>query len=285
MRLRKRDRFLEHGFHLVAALATAGPLVLLAFLVGGLFVDALPKLNWQFLTSFPSREAELAGVYPALVSSFYLILITALFAFPVGVGSAIYLEEYAAKSRLSRLIEVNVANLASVPSVIFGLLGLELFTRVLGFGQSLLSGGLTLGLLVLPIVITSSREAIRNVPRNLREASLSLGATRWQTIWQVVLPTAFAGILTGTILSLSRALGEAAPLIVIGAVAFMAFVPDGLGSEFSALPIQIFNWISRPQKEFNENAAAAIITLMVLLFLMNGTAIYLRNRLQRSKRG
>lgn len=285
MKARNSDRLIERAFHVLAASAAILPLIFLAFLLGRLVVDALPRLDWAFITSFPSRKADIAGILPALMGSFYLIVISGVFALPVGVGAAIYLEEYAQKNRFSRLIEVNVANLAAVPSVIYGLLGLELFVRFCALGQSLIAGGLTLGLLILPIVITTSREAIRGVPRLLREASLSLGASRWQTIRQVVLPTALPGIMTGCILSLSRALGEAAPLVIVGAVSFMAFVPDGLNSEFSALPIQIFNWISRPQKAFHENAAAAIITLMALLLVMNGVSIYLRNRFQRSPRG
>jgi phosphate transport system permease protein len=285
MKARKSDRLIEGAFHVMAASAAILPLIFLAFLLGRLVVDALPRLDWAFITSFPSRKADIAGILPALAGSFYLIVISGVFALPVGVGAAIYLEEYAHKTRFSRLIEINVANLAAVPSVIYGLLGLELFVRFCALGQSLIAGGLTLGLLILPIVITTSRESIRGVPRLLREASLSLGASRWQTIRQVVLPTAMPGIMTGCILSLSRALGEAAPLVIVGAVSFMAFVPDGLDSEFSALPIQIFNWISRPQKAFHENAAAAIITLMLLLLVMNGVSIYLRNRFQRSPRG
>jgi phosphate transport system permease protein len=210
-----------------------------------------------------------------------LILLTAVFAFPIGVGAAIYLEEYAGKSWFSRVVEVNISNLAGVPSIIYGLLGLELFVRAMGFDRSLLSGALTMALLVLPIIIISSREALRTVPRSIREASFALGADRWQTIWHQVLPLALPGILTGSILAFSRAIGEAAPLITIGALTYVAFLPDGLFAPFTALPIQIFNWVSRPQAGFHANAAAAILVLLAVLLLMNALAVLLRQRYQK----
>ena len=200
-----------------------------------------------FLTSYTSRRAADSGVFPALAGSIFIIMLTAAIALPVGVAAAIYLEEYGTRSRMARLIELNIANLAAVPSIIYGLLGLGLFVRVLGFGGSILAGASTLALLVLPVVILSTREALRTVPRSLREGSYALGATKWQTIWYQVLPVALPGILTGLILALSRAIGETAPLITIGALTYVPFLPDSVWSPFTVLPIQIFNWVSRPQ--------------------------------------
>ena len=200
---------------------------------------------------------------------------------PLGVGAAIHLEEYGGRGRLSRIIEINIANLAGVPSIIYGLLGLGLFVRVMGMGPSVLAGACTLALLALPVIIISTREALRAVPKSLREGSYALGATKWQTIWYQVLPAAFPGILTGLILALSRAIGETAPLITIGALTYVPFLPSDIWSPFTVLPIQIFNWVSRPQAAFAENAAAGIIVLLVLLLVMNAVAIVLRDRFQR----
>lgn len=262
---------------LVAALAALGALV------ADVVHDGWGRVSWSFLTSYPSRRAASAGILPAVVGSVYIIGLTAAIALPLGVAAAVYLEEYAAKGRWSRLIEINIANLAGVPSIIYGLLGLGLFVRVMGFGRSLLAGGATLALLVLPVVILSTREALRAVPKSLREGSYALGATKWQTIWNQVLPVALPGILTGLILALSRAIGETAPLITIGALTYVPFVPDSLWSPFTVLPIQTFNWVSRPQADFAENAAAAIIVLLVLLLSMNATAIWLRDRAQKQR--
>lgn len=263
---------------LAALLLALGTLLTLLIDVA---VDGLGRLNWQFLTSFPSRKPEAAGILSALVGTAYLIILTALLALPVGLGAAIYLEEYAAKGWFSRLVEINIANLAGVPSIIYGLLGLELFVRAMGLGRSLLAGALTMALLILPIIIISSREAIRAVPPSIREASYALGATRWQTIRYQVLPLAFPGTLTGSILAFSRAIGEAAPMITIGALTYIAFLPDGLLAPFTVLPIQIFNWVSRPQKGFFAAAAAGILVLLGVLLLMNALAVYLRQRYQR----
>lgn len=271
----------QRAFQAICVLALVLPLLLLVFLFGTTLIDGWPRLDWQFLTGFPSRKAEVAGILPALVGSAYLMVLTAVMAVPIGVGAAIYLEEYARPSRLTSLIELNINNLAGVPSIIYGLLGLEVFVRVLGFGRSLLAGAATLALLLLPLIIVSSREALRTVPLSLREASFALGADRWQTIRGVVLPMALPGILTGMILSLARAIGETAPLITIGALGYVGFIPDSVRSEFTALPIQIFNWVSRPQAAFHINAAAAIIVLVALLLILNGIAIWLRARLQR----
>jgi phosphate transport system permease protein len=258
-------------------------LVTLASLIYDVLADGAGRLSWQFLTSYPSRHAEQAGIFAALVGSLYVILLTAAIAIPAGVAAAVHLEEYGGRGRFSRLIEINIANLAGVPSIIYGLLGLGLFVRMMEMGRSVLAGACTLALLVLPVVILSTREALRAVPPSLREGSYALGATKWQTIWHQVLPAALPSILTGLILSLSRAIGETAPLITIGALTYVPFTPDSIWSPFTVLPIQIFNWISRPQAAFAENAAAGILVLLVMLLLMNATAIVLRDRLQRSR--
>ena len=268
------------------ALQAAGLLITLVGLaaLGALLVDVatdgLGRVSWQFLTSFPSRRPEAAGIYAALAGTIYVIGLTAVIAVPIGVGAAIYLEEYGTRGRWARLVEINIANLAGVPSIIYGLLGLALFVRALGFGRSVLAGAATLALLVLPVVILSTREALRAVPPSLREGSYALGATKWQTIWHQVLPVALPGTLTGLILALSRAIGETAPLITIGALTYVPFAPDGIFSPFTVLPIQIFNWVSRPQAEFLRNAAAGIIVLLVLLLMMNGVAAWIRDRSQ-----
>lgn len=271
----------EQFFKVTALLMLSIALLTLAVLLIDAFVDGVGRLRWSFLTNFPSRKPEQAGILSALVGTVYMMILTGIFALPVGVGAAIYLEEYAKRHWLSRVIELNIANLAGVPSIIYGLLGLEVFVRAMAFDRSLLSGSLTMALLVLPIIIISSREAIRTVPQSIREASYALGASRWQTIWNQVLPLAFPGILTGSILAFSRAIGEAAPLITIGALTYIAFLPDSLLAPFTAMPIQIFNWVSRPQKGFHENAAAAIIVLLVVLLLMNALAVFLRQRYQK----
>jgi phosphate transport system permease protein len=271
----------DRVFPLLTFGALAIPLVALAFLFGTVVVEGIARLDWDFVTSFPSRKAALAGVWPALIGSFSLMVITGLIAVPVGVGAAIYLEEYGKQSRVAQLIETNINNLAGVPSIIYGLLGLGVFVRFFGMGRSLLAGGATLALLVMPIVIVVARESIRAVPRDLREAATALGASRVSVILRVVLPHALPGILTGTILALSRAVGETAPLVVVGAVAYVTFLPDGPLSEFTALPIQIFNWVSRPQSSFAVNAAAGIVVLLGLMLALNSMAIWLRHRLER----
>lgn len=279
-------RFQERAFVAVCVFILFLALVVLAVLLFRVFYDGWPRLGWTFLSSYPSRFPERAGILPSLVGTIYVMLLTALFAFPLGVAGAIYLEEYTgsggAVSRwLSRAIEVNIANLAGVPSIIYGLLGLAIFVRFFALGRSLLAGGLTLALLVLPVVIISSREALRTVPFSIREASYALGATRWETVRHQVLPMAMPGILTGTILALSRAIGETAPLVAIGALTYVAFLPENVLSPFTALPIQIFSWISRPQAGFHTNAAAAIAVFLPILLLMNAFAIWLRNRYQK----
>lgn len=281
---------LDKVFAIASWVATIFGLVVLVFLLFDILSDGLGRLNWQFVTSFSSRRAADAGVLAPLVGTIWLLVITALVAFPLGVGAGIYLEEYATSNWFTNLIEINISNLAAVPSIIYGLLGLGIFVRVLEpvtGGRSVLAGGLTLALLILPIIIITTRESLRAVPDSLRQAGFALGATRWQVIREQIFPIALPGILTGTILALSRAIGETAPLIIIGAVNFIAFLPEislnGLRSAFTALPIQIFDWVSRPQPEFHTNAAAGIIVLMVVLLLMNTTAIILRNKFQSDR--
>jgi phosphate transport system permease protein len=276
--LRKRLGML---FGLLSAVAIAIGLVTLGVLIADVIHDGWRALSWDFLTSYPSRRPEQAGIRSALVGTFYILILVGLIAFPLGVAAAIYLEEFAPKNRLTATIEINLSNLAAVPSIVYGLLGLGVFVRTFMLGRSLLAGALTLSLLVLPIIIIASREALRAVPPSIREAGLALGASHWQTVRLFVLPAALPGILTGTILALARAIGETAPLITIGALTYVAFTPKSLFDPFTVLPIQIFNWISRPQPAFHERAAAGIIVLLAVLLLFNGLAIFLRARLQR----
>jgi phosphate transport system permease protein len=278
-----RRHRLDLTFQVAALVVLLLTLAALGALLYSVLHDGLGRLSWDFVTNYPSRRASQAGIWPALIGSIWLIVLTALIALPLGVGAAIYLEEYGSRSRLARLIEINITNLAAVPSIIYGLLGLGLFVRTLGFERSVLAGASTLALLVLPVVILSTREALRTVPMTLREGSYALGATKWQTIWYQVLPVAVPGILTGLILALSRAIGETAPLITIGALTYVPFVPDSVWSPFTVLPIQIFNWVSRPQLDFAQNAAAGIIVLLALLLTMNATAIWLRDRFQKRR--
>lgn len=275
---------LDLAFQALSLLVLLVALGALAALLVDVWRDGSGNLSWQFLTTYPSRRAENAGIYAALIGSIYVITVTALLALPIGVAAAVYLEEYGGRSRAARFIELNIANLASVPSIIYGLLGLGLFVRTMGMGRSVLAGAATLALLALPVVILSTREALRTVPMSIREGSYALGATKWQTIWYQVLPMATPGILTGLILSLSRAIGETAPLITIGALTYIPFAPDSIWSPFTVLPIQIFNWVSRPQAEFKIVAASAIIVLLILLLAMNAVAIVLRDRYQKQGR-
>ena len=273
------DRLLQVTALIVLTLA----LTSLGALIYDVLADGLGRLSVQFLTDPPSPRPEEAGIYPALMGSLWIMGLTAAMAIPLGVASAVYLEEYGGSGRWAQLIEINIANLAGVPSIIYGLLGLGLFVRAMALGPSVLAGSATLALLVLPVVILATREALRTVPKSIREGSYALGATRWQTIWHQVLPGALPGIFTGLILALSRAVGETAPLIAIGAVSYVPFAPDGVRSPFSVLPVQIFNWVSRPQAAFAENAAAAIIVLLLVLLTMNSVAIVLRDRYQRAR--
>lgn len=261
--------------------ATVFGLVVLVTLIVDVVMKGAQWLDWGFLSSFPSRNPENAGIYSAIVGSAWMIVLTALISVPIGVASAIYLEEYAKRGWFLKLIQININNLAGIPSVIFGILGLAVFVRLFALERSLLAGAFTMALLILPIIIISSQEALRAVPSGVRESAFALGATRWQVIWSHLLPISAPGIMTGVILSLSRAIGETAPLIMIGALTFIAFLPQSAMDQFTVLPIQIFNWTSRPQPEFQGLAAAGIIVLMIALFIMNLSAILLRNYFER----
>ena len=252
--------------------------------LGALIYEVLSNgiswLNWQFITDYPSRHPEEAGLLPALMGTVWLMAMTALFTIPVGIGAAIYLEEYAPNNLFTRIIEINVANLAGVPSIVYGLLGLALFVTWFDLGRSILAGAMTLSLLILPIVIIASREAIKAVPNSYRQAAYAMGADQWQVVKGVVLPSAIPGILTGTILAMSRAIGEAAPVIAISALVYLTFIPVHPMERFTVLPIQIYNWVSRPQEEFRGLAAAGIIVLLLILLTMNTIAVLVRNRYQ-----
>ena len=276
-RRRRRGRVLRG----LALGATLFGLAALAVLLGQVLVEGVPWLSADLLTEYPSRIAGRAGLKAALAGTFWLMLVTAAVAVPVGVGAAVYLEEYARPGPFLRLVTLNIANLAGVPSVIYGVLGLAVFVRVLGFGASFLSGGITLALLVLPVIVIATQEALRSIPRGVRESAYALGATRWQVVRAHLLPLAAPGALTGVILALSRAIGETAPILVVGAATFLAFLPATPLDAFSALPVQIYNWASRPQDEFRGLAAAGILVLLAVLLVMNGVAIWLRDRAER----
>jgi phosphate transport system permease protein len=279
-----RDRAFA-GFFRALMLGAIGVSVLaLATLLYDVARDGVPKLSADFLGSFPSRIIPSnSGIESAIYGTLWLMVVCAVIVVPLGIATAVYLEEYADRTKWwNRMVEVNIQNLAAVPSVVYGILGLAFIVRgPLSLGRTVLAGGITLALLVLPVVIIVAREAIRSVPSSIREGSLALGATQWQTIWKQVLPGSIAGIATGVILALSRAIGETAPLIVVGAATFVAFNPSGVTSPFTALPIQIFNWISQPQTDFKLKAAAAILVLLAILLAMNSAAIYLRNRFEK----
>lgn len=277
----KRNRLIDSGFKYFAIFCTMFGLVVLAIFIVQILIEGVGRIDWDFLTNLPSRRPQKAGILTAWTGTAWILGLTAIISIPLGVAAGIYLEEYGKKNKLASFVEVNIANLAGVPSIIYGLLGLEIFVRTLNFGGSLLAGAFTLALLILPIIIVATREALKAVPKSLREASFGMGATKWQTIWYQTLPAASGGILTGIILALSRAVGETAPLIVIGALAYVPFVAKTPMDEFTVLPMQIFNWVSRPQHGFVVNAAAAIIILLLITFVMNGIAIYLRNKWQK----
>lgn len=273
----------EKIFSFLCLLATILPLLILAWLIMNTVIVGVKRIDLDFILGFPSRMAESAGILPALLGTFYLMILTAFIALPLGVCSAIYLEEYGKDTWYKSLIELNVANLAGVPSIVFGLLGLELFVRTLGLGASLIAGALTLSLLILPVVITATRESLKSVPNNFREAGLALGATKLSVTLRVVLPLSMSQIITGAILSIARAIGESAPLIVIGAATYLAFIPSSPMSEFSALPLQIFQWVERPQASFAQNASAGIVVLLIILAFFNGLAAWLRYRQEKNR--
>ena len=277
----KKNRIKDKIFEYVGIFCTLLGLIVLAIFIGNILFDGISRINWDFLNNLPSRKPEKAGIFTAWTGSLWILGFTTLIAFPLAVAAGIYLEEYGKKSRLSSLLEVNISNLAGVPSIIYGLLGLEIFVRVFKMGNSILAGAFTLALLILPIIIVATRDAVRAVPPSIRAASYGLGATKWQTIWHQVLPSAMGGILTGVILAISRAVGETAPLIVVGALAYVPFAPSSPMDEFTVMPIQIFNWVSRPNHGFTVNAAAAIIILLIITFMMNGIAVYLRNKWEK----
>jgi phosphate transport system permease protein len=276
-------RLLDWAFVVLLAVLTSVGLVVLAALLVDTGIDGIPQLSWAFLSNFPSAFPEKAGIQSAIWGTLWLMGVVALVIIPLGIATAIYLEEYADRSKWwNRTIEVNIQNLAAVPSIVYGILGLAYIVRgPLDLGRTVLAGGLTLSLVVLPVVIITSREAIRAVPPSIKEGALALGATQWQAIWRQLLPSSIPGIATGVILSLSRAIGETAPLILVGAATFVAFNPTGLDSPFTALPLQIFSWISQPNAEFQALAAAAIVVLLVMLITLNAVAIWLRNRYQQ----
>jgi phosphate transport system permease protein len=281
-------------FAAVGLLCLAVAAVTFTALVLDMVVDGAPRLSWDFFTNFPSRRPAQAGILSAWVGSTLVMLVTAGAAIPVGVASAVYLEEYAPKNWFTAVIEINITNLAGVPSIVYGLLALGLFVYAFGFGQSILSAGLTLGLLILPVVIVATREAIRSIPSMIREAAFAVGATKWQTTFNHVLPYAMPGIMTGVIIGMARAIGETAPIITIGALTFIAFLPpapltgefpflslEWLLAPFTVMPIQMFNWTSRPEAAFHQNAAAAGLVLLLMTLSMNALAIYIRYQLRK----
>ncbi|MBI4686321.1 MAG: phosphate ABC transporter permease PstA [Nitrospirae bacterium] len=283
------SKFWNNSFWVAGLLSTFAGLVLLFALFTDLFLDGAPRISYKFFTSFPSRFPEEAGILSAWIGTTLVMLVTAMAAIPLGIAAGIYLEEYARKNWITNIIEINITNLAGVPSIIYGLLALGLFVYFFEFGESILTGGLALALLILPMVIMATREAIRAIPNSIREASFALGATKWQTIKDHIIPYSTGGILTGIIIGLSRAIGETAPIITVGALTFIAFLPTSpvsaefpfvsfkwLFDPFTVMPIQMFNWVSRPQKEFHINAAAAGIELLAMTLLMIGIAIYIR---------
>ena len=277
IKARKRNDNIFHGILILSILFS---LSILVMLFGRVIVDGISHLTLVFITNYTSRIPSQAGVAAALAGSIWVILITILIAFPLGVGTALYLEEYAPKNKFTSLIQVNINNLSGIPSVVYGIFGLTLFVRLLGLGRSIMAGSLTMALLILPLIIVSSQESLKTVPRELKEASYGLGVSKWDTITGVIIPYSMPGILTGTILAISRALGEAAPLLLVGGAAAIWFSPTSPLDQFTTLPLQIYSWAGRPQAEFQNVASAGIILLLILLILMNLTAISLRNKYQ-----
>ena len=279
-----KNKLIDRGFKYFAILSTLFGLVMLFIFLADILNQGLSRIDWSFITSLPSRFPDKAGILTAVTGTAWIFFLTSVISVPMGIAAGIYLEEYGKKSRMASILEINIANLAGVPSIIYGILGLEIFGRMMNLGSSLLAGSFTLALLILPIIIVATREALRAVPKTIKEASYALGASKWQTRWRQVLPASSGNIITGIILALSRAIGETAPLIVIGALAYVPFVARTPMDEFTVLPIQIFNWVSRPQKGFIINAASAIIILLLFVFIMNGIAVYLRYRAQKKIR-
>lgn len=274
----KRNLLFDKLFNLLGIAITFIGFAVLTVLISSVIYTGASRLDLNFITDLPSRFAEKAGIWTSLLGSVWIVVLTSLIAIPIGIAAAIYLEEYATKNRFNSIIEVNISNLAGVPSIIYGLLGLEFFNRILSLGGSLITGSLTLALLILPIIIVASREAIKAVPNSLREASYALGATKWQTIILQVIPSSMGGMITGIIIAISRAIGETAPLIVVGALAYVPFVPESPMDSYSVLPMLIFNWTSRPQEAFIINAAAGIIILLLITLILNAIAVSLRHK-------
>lgn len=277
----QKNKIIDKGFQAFGIVCTFFGLAILAILIYNILVEGAARIDWDFMKDLPSRRPQKAGIYTAIMGTIWVLVLTTIISFPLGVGAGIYLEEYGKKTKLASLLEINIANLAGVPSIIYGLLGLEVFVRIFGLGGSVLAGSLTLSLLILPIIIVATRESLKAVPSSIKDASMALGASKWQTIWHQTLPASIGGVLTGVILAISRAIGETAPLIVVGALAYVPFAPSSPMDEFTVMPIQIFNWVSRPQHGFAVNAAAAIIVLLLITFIMNGIAVYFRNRWQK----
>ena len=295
----KKNKLIDKGFKIVGLLLTSFALIVLAIFIVNIAIEGIPRIDWQFITSpTSSLSAKRAGIYPALIGTLWVFLLTAAISIPLGISAGIYFEEYAKKNRLSAFLELNLSNLAGIPSVIYGLLGLAIFETILQLNSAsfVFAGAFTLSLLILPVIIVSTREAVKAVPKSLKEASYGLGATKWQTIWNTILPSSLGGILTGTILALSRAIGETAPLMVIGVPLFIRRTPtalfdfetmtpslEGLGDNFTVLPMQIYYWVT-DKKEFIPNASAAIVILLLITFSLNGIAIYFRNKNQKKIR-
>jgi phosphate transport system permease protein len=276
--------FKNHILHAVALGCTAGICLVLLYLSWSMFEKGYDTLTLDFLNNFSSRTAARSGIKAGIYGSFYLAGLTALIAIPLGIGTAVFLEEYMPESAFKKIIDINIANLAGIPSIIYGMLGLALFVRILGFGGSILSGALTMSLLILPVIVVASREALKNVPVSIRHAAYALGAEKWQTVRAHVLPAAAPGIMTGIILAMARALGETAPLILVGAVTYIAFVPEGPMDSFTVMPLQIYNWTSRPQESFQSIAASGIIVLMALILVSNALAVFIRYRGEKLKK-
>ena len=276
-RLKRQDAF----FWILGLLTLTLALVTLLSLIVDMAMTGWPRITSSFFFSFPSRFPEKAGIYSAWVGSVCVMFITAFLAIPLGIATGVFLEEYAKKNILTQLIEINILNLAGIPSITYGLMALGFFVYKMHLGQSLLTAGLTLGLLILPIIIVTTREAIRTIPSHIREASYSLGATKWQTVWSHILPYSSGGIMTGVVIALSRAIGETAPLITVGALTFIAFLPSSVMDPYTVMPIQMFNWVSRPQEEFHVNAAAAGLVLLSMTLFLNAAAIYIRYKFRK----
>ncbi|MCX6182692.1 MAG: phosphate ABC transporter permease PstA [Bacteroidetes bacterium] len=277
----EKNRIKDKLFGYFGLACTLFGIIMLLVFLSDIVMKGWEKVDFDFLTNYSSSRPKKAGIYPALAGTLWILGLTALIAIPIGIAAGIYFEEYAKKSKMANFLEINLANLAGVPSIIYGLLGLQIFVRSLNFGASILAGACTLALLILPIIIVSTREALKAVPDSIRQASYGMGANTWQTIWHQVLPASAGGIITGIILAISRAIGETAPLIVIGAATYITYIPEGPMDKFTVLPMQVYDWIGMPDPEFAKNAAGGIIILLLITFLLNGIAVYLRNRWQK----